>query len=225
MFDDVTADNQPLSGVNQSNQGLSGVKPVEQISAISPVISGEHKIDSVVRSEGKGKGVGFNSAARRFDWAKKRKFLRAAKRFWPNVTICCAAVGISDSTFYTHRNQDKIFAQKIAEIDRGVTDRIEGVLADQAVDPKSFLDRIAYLRAHRPELYNPAKVVKIEGYKMGPAEAKQRMTVIDTVVDAEIAQSYLDRKQIKSLTQGNTGEGGGGSPGGRGDGGDSGVKA
>ena len=195
-------DDKGLSGVNQEltgvNQGIPVSPGVDQGNPVLPVVSGEHKISveshAVPGVKPRG-GMGFNSSARRFDWQKKRRFLRMAKRFWPNVTLCCAACGISDSTFYTHRKIDPIFAHKVAEIDRGTTDNIEGVLAEQATKPESFLDRMAYLRAHRPELYNPAKVVKIEGYKMTQSERGERLAGLEGAIDAQIVSAYTTRKE------------------------------
>ena len=131
---------------------------------------------------------------RRFDNQRKRRFLRIAKRFWPNVTRCCALAGISDSTFYSHFNQDKVFAHKIKEIDRGTTDEIEGVLASEARNPKSFLHTISYLRAHRPELYDRAKTIKIEGYKMSDKDRTQRTQMLENAIDAQVVQTYQDRR-------------------------------
>jgi hypothetical protein len=161
-------------------------------------------------------GMGLDLRRRTFDWRKKRRFLRVAKRFWPNVTICCAAVGISDSTFYTHKKQDKVFALKIAEVDRGITDRIEGVMADEAVKPASFLDRMAYLRAHRPELYNPARKIIVEGHTMSTQEIDRRSAALDKAVDAQIVNAYTTRKERAQakregsslLPSGEEGEGG-----------------
>ena len=139
----------------------------------------------------KGVVLGFNS----FNVQRKSLFYEAARKFWPNISEICKIIGIHPGTYYNHLKSDKSFAAEIRLIDQEVTDRIEGVLATQATQPKSFLDRISYLRAHRPELYDRAKVVKIEGYKMSSDEKAKRMKVVDTAVDAEIVKSYLSKKE------------------------------
>jgi hypothetical protein len=103
--------------------------------------------------------------------------------------------GIHPSSYYAHLKADKIFYQKVQQIDQGTTDRIEGVMASEAINPKSFLDRMAYLRAHRPELYNPAKVVKIEGYKMTQSERGERLAGLEGAIDAQIVSAYTTRKE------------------------------
>lgn len=184
---------QPLS---DGNQGLPVHLDVKQSLPVEN--SGKDKITNgsvkLTRS-GRVAGMGLNLRHRSFDWQRKRRFLRFAKRFWPNVNLCCAAAGISDSTFYSHRKNDPIFALKVAEVDRSITDRIEGVMADEAVKPASFLDRMAYLRAHRPELYNPARKIIVEGYKMSEQDAIKRSSILGDAIDATIVNAYTNRKE------------------------------
>ena len=132
-----------------------------------------------------------------FESQKKRLFVTNALRLWPNLTKLCASVGITPSSYYKHLKLHPDFAALMKMIDESVTDDIEQVLRHEASNPKSFLDRMAYLRAHRPELYDRAKVVKIEGYKMGDRERVNRLGAVDTVIDGEITKTYLDRKQIR----------------------------
>jgi hypothetical protein len=186
--------NQELTGVNQVNQGLPVLPNVYQDKQVLPVSSDTHKIigDQVVIP---GEGTGLDKRKKRFDWQRKRRFLRIAKTYWPNVTLCCAMAGIHPSSYYLHLKQDPIFYAKVKQIDQGTTDRIEGVMASEAINPKSFLDRMAYLRAHRPELYNPAKVVKIEGYKMTQSERGERLAGLEGAIDAQIVSAYQTRKE------------------------------
>lgn len=130
-----------------------------------------------------------------FNDEKKARFLSIAKQFWPNLGAICEAVGISRWTVYNHRKSDPEFNKALIEIDEQVCDDHEFVLRQRGMKPAGFLDRIAYLKAHRSSLYNPAKVVKIEGYKMGAQEKLERMGAVESVIDAEIVKTYQDRKQ------------------------------
>lgn len=205
-------DNQGLSGRNDGKQGLSDVSQgipvspeVGQSNLGLPAVKGVDQSDTMV-SVGEDKisvqagvipreGMGLDKHRKRFDWQKKRRFLRIAKTYWPNVTLCCAMAGIHPSSYYLHLKQDPIFYAKVKQIDQGTTDRIEGVMASEAINPKSFLDRMAYLRAHRPELYNPAKIVKIEGYKMSQSERGERLAGLEGAIDAQIVSAYQTRKE------------------------------
>jgi len=171
------------------------------VKSLESVAEGKAGKEDKISAEGKERGAGSAFALSFFNSERKRLFLEAARKFYPNITRCCQEIGISWQTFSNHRKQDKIFAAEIAMIEREVTDRIEGVLATEAVNPKSFLDRISYLRAHRPELYNPAKVVKVEGYKMGEDEKRKRLGVLENVIDAEIVKSYMDREEQRKHRQ------------------------
>lgn len=150
--------------------------------------------------EGKveGKAAGSALGWSLFNSEKKRLFLEAARIYYPNITKCCEVIGINWRTYYNHVKTDKDFAERLAAIDREVTDRIEGVMAQEAVNPKSFLDRMAYLRAHRPELYDRAKVLKVEGVKAGYSEAQARARLAEVAVDAEIVANYQRRKGRKA---------------------------
>lgn len=132
---------------------------------------------------------------------KKSEFLRISIEFWPNLSHICAAVGVARSTVYLHRKSDPAFNQALKDIDDMVCDEMEATMRNQGIKPQGFLDRMAYLRAHRPELYDRAKVVKIEGYKMGDGEKEKRMIAIDGAVDAEIVKTYLNRKEQRERRQ------------------------
>jgi hypothetical protein len=181
-----------------SDSSLQSGIPVNQksIQTSKRVACGELGLSSKQGDSGVAQsGLGLDYGFHKFNSERKRYFIEAARKFYPNITKCCQEVGISWHTFNAHRKSDPEFAAQLALVKLEVTDRIEGVLAQEAVNPKSFLDRMAYLRAHRPELYDRAKVVKIEGYKMNDGERSSRLNVVDTVIDAEISKSYLSRKE------------------------------
>jgi L-rhamnose mutarotase len=134
-------------------------------------------------------------AFNQFGSQRKSEFIRLAIEFWPNMSAICKAVGVARSTVYLHRKSDPAFNKALQEIDAMVCDEMEQTLRTEGMKPKGFLDRMAYLRAHRPELYDRAKVVKIEGYKMGDGERRQRLAGLEGAIDAEVVKTYQDRKQ------------------------------
>src|SRR6266478_1981963 len=153
-----------------------------------------------------------------FNPQRKEKLLEILSNCWPNVSAACKAIGISHQTFDTHLKRDVKFCKAVEEIKRAKLDAIEGVSETSAMDVRrGFLDRAMILRAHRPELYDRAKVVKIEGYKMGAAEARQRLAGLEGEDDAEIVKAYArgkERKQRKMIV---AGEGEAGKTGGAGE--------
>jgi hypothetical protein len=131
-----------------------------------------------------------------FDTQKKLKFIELARQFWPNLSKCAEGVGISVQTVYNHLKRDVKFCEEIKAIKTAKLDELEQVAMDSGKDAKKgFLDRAMILRAHRPELYDRAKVVKIEGYKMNSGERAQRLGAVEAAVDATIVQAYSTRKE------------------------------
>lgn len=155
-----------------------------------------HKID------GLGMAQGSVLPVNRFDQEKKRIFIDLAFKLWPNIYRICELVGVSPPTYYNHKAKDPEFAANMEAVRQARLDRIEAVGAEMAENPtKGFLDRAMILRAHRPELYDRAKVVKIEGYKMGDGERQNRIQAVEIAVDAEISKTYLNRKEQREQRQ------------------------
>lgn len=153
-----------------------------------------------------------------FSLERKLKFLQLAREFWPDLSRCAVAVGITIQTVYNHVKSDVKFCEEIKAIKAAKLDELERVALESGRDPrKGFLDRAMILRAHRPELYDRAKVVKIEGYKMTVGERANRLAGLEGAIDAEIVKSYSDRKQrqeAKRLKAAEKREAGGGTAGG-----------
>ena len=204
----MTQDDQGLPGGNDGKQGLSGVTQGNPVLPVSLGVSGgEDKIsgeDSQGVAPGVGQGetrvsarpaMGLGIEGYRFTPERKAKFLALAKDYWPHIGKLCEAVGISRWTVIHHRKLDPEFNAALHEIDQSVCDSHELMLRTQGLTKGGFLDRMAYLRAHRPELYNPAKVVKIEGYKMTQSERGERLAGLEGAIDAQIVSAYTTRKE------------------------------
>lgn len=90
-----------------------------------------------------------------FTAALKVRFISAAKKLWPNVSAICQIVGIHPGTFQNHYKADVKFREDLELVKAERLDLLEGVMFDNATQPRGFLDRIATLKAHRPERWNP----------------------------------------------------------------------
>ena len=200
MSDQLLPDgNQELTAVNQVlpevNKGLTSVsEDVLSMSLEDKISSIESRTDSSIATSDR-KGVGLSHKPYRFTQEKKAHFLKLAVEFWPNMAAICKATGVSRWIVGYHRKHDPEFDSVLNEIDQMVCDEHEQMLRKQGMEPKGFLDRMAYLRAHRPELYNPAKVVKIEGYKMTQSERGERLAGLEGAIDAQIVSAYQTRKE------------------------------
>lgn len=136
----------------------------------------------------------------RFD---QEKALRLLLEHPNNVTTVCKAMGVSRSTWKYHQAKDPIFAARVQEIRDACCDALEETMFNLGKKETSynFNDRIAYLRAHRPDLYNPTKRIIVEGHRMGNGERVNRLGAVETTIDAEITKTYLDRKERQQLKQ------------------------
>ena len=198
-------DEQPLSPDNQSlpdHQELTGVNPGNPgdmlVSADISVVSADGHVKSMlsgvsVSLRGPESGLGLDSHASVLTWQKS--WLGFAPELWPNITMICRKANVSKALYYRALKECPDFAAAVHEVDQGVTDAIEGLTANLAMNPKQIIDRMAYLRAHRPELYDRAKRIIVEGHKMSESDAERRSKILDNCVDATIVNAYTTRKE------------------------------
>lgn len=138
----------------------------------------------------------------KFDLAKKQSFLELFSKWWPNIYKTAEAIGITPQTYYNHLKSDKDFALAVENLKQARLQRIETVAVESAENPtKGFLDRAMILRAYKPELYDRAKVIKVEGLKMSPSERHSRLSRLGEAVDAEITQTYLTKREKREQRQ------------------------
>lgn len=124
---------------------------------------------------------------------KKIKFIQLLRKCWPNVAQVRAELGISSTVYKKHLAMDSKFASDIDEIKEELVDRIEGVMAENAQSgPKGFLDRIAFLRAHRRDLYGNRATVDVNVHNVSRDELSYKLDKMHNVFDAQLVQE-LDR--------------------------------
>jgi len=192
---------QSLIETGSDGQQIKDNMNVEQAKEI--VGNDRDSVKDKMRVEGGGRAAGLALGLDKFTFEKKQAFLTLLNKWWPNISQTCREIGIHPGTYYNHLIKDKSFAQAVAEIKQARIDRIEAVAVESAENPtKGFLDRAMILRAHRPELYDRAKVVKIEGYKMDGAEKARRLGAVDAAIDAEIVKTYTTRQERRRLPAG-----------------------
>ena len=119
-----------------------------------------------------------------FNLVRKKKFLEIAPQYWPDITLTCDLVGISKTAYKAHYMYDPVFRAKIDAINEGITDKIEAAMAKYATQQGNFMDRIAWLRAHRGEKYNEKKIVQIQQLTKDKAEEKKLN--LEGAIDAEL---------------------------------------
>ena len=105
----------------------------------------------------------------------------------PSLWRIGQTLGFRHDTMLEHLERDAAFRAKVDAAKRAFAWRVEGVLADRALDPKGTLDRIAYLRAYMPEKYARLELnnatVEVNVNFDGMQRAKSR-----GVVDADVVR-------------------------------------
>jgi hypothetical protein len=82
------------------------------------------------------------------------------------------AIGISQRLFETWRRDDPEFGRQCYEARERAIDLVENRLYNDALDGNT-LSQLAYLRAHRPQLYHRRQLVMVEGNPDNPLVVQQ----------------------------------------------------
>src|SRR3982751_780045 len=96
-----------------------------------------------------------------FDADKKRLFLEMYREK-PNLRGIAREIGIDSQTIYNHLKSDAEFARQFRDCREAISDRLESKVAEYADKPNHFMDRIAWLRAHRPDKWDPERKVVVQ---------------------------------------------------------------
>lgn len=124
---------------------------------------------------------------------KKIKFIDLLRKCWPNIAQARREIGISSRVYKQHIAMDAKFAADIEDIKEELVDRIEGIMAENAQSgPKGFLDRIAFLRAHRRDLYGNRATVDVNVHNVSRDELSYKLDKMSNVFDTQLV-TELDK--------------------------------
>ena len=90
-----------------------------------------------------------------FDAEKKSAMIEILKNGPFRLEKACKSLGVHYSTFTKAWRNDPLFRESIDEAKRLHIEAVEQVLATQALEPKSVVDRIFFLKCWKPDRYNP----------------------------------------------------------------------
>ena len=95
-----------------------------------------------------------------FSSDRKTMFLSYIETHPNSILAACKAVGIDQVTYYKHMREDTVFSSRFKELKAQAIEKIEQTLFECAQDKNHTIDRIFFLKAWKPNIYNPA--LKIE---------------------------------------------------------------
>jgi hypothetical protein len=147
-------------------------------------------------------GLLFSNQTVGFTLLLKKKFMEVAVTYYPDITTICAIIGISKGCYKSHYMVDQVFREYMDSLEEGITDKIEASMAKFALQSGNFMDRIAWLRAHRGSKYNEKKILSIEANLSKTQLDTKKSNLIDAV-DAEVVQdaTIVESVQTAKLEQ------------------------
>lgn len=96
------------------------------------------------------------SALMKFNDELKEQFLMLY-RDTPNITKVAKQLNISRRTVSQHLKDDDLFKYAFQEVVEAINDDIEEYMVERAKTKSGFMDRIAYLKAHRTKFQDKIK--------------------------------------------------------------------
>ena len=120
-----------------------------------------------------------------FDSKKKQLFLELYAKS-PNLTAAAQAIGHSPQLIHYHFERDPEFKKAFDAVRQGLCDQLEGKVYEYGQRPQNFMDRIAYLRAYRPDRWNPQAQITVQHNVDVTAKLSTRAhEVIDTTAERD----------------------------------------
>jgi len=92
----------------------------------------------------------------RFNDDAKTKFLDLYRDL-PNITKVAVQMGINRRTITKHLKDDELFKMAFQEVVEAINDDLEEYMVERAKSKGGFMDRIAYLKAHRTKFQDRIK--------------------------------------------------------------------
>jgi hypothetical protein len=130
-----------------------------------------------------------NAYIQAFDAERKQIFLQRMKQNSLALYRTCKELGLSHHTVNKHYREDSAFKAAYDELQREYADELEGVSRQNAMNPKSVIERIFQLKALLPSKYadqksvgQPQITINIDEKVLAEARARQK------VIDAEIVE-------------------------------------
>lgn len=139
-----------------------------------------------------------NAYASAFDAARKQQFLEVFQSNGLGLYRTCSKLGISHHTINKHYHNDPVFKKAYDEALERYSDELEATSRENALNPRSVIERIFQLKALRPDKYADQRqvgnvVVNISVDENLLKSIKARSEVIDIEPVAQEAIEIKDR--------------------------------
>jgi hypothetical protein len=130
-----------------------------------------------------------------FDSKKKILFLQRLKQNNMRLYKTARELGMSLSTVHKHYNTDAVFKKAFEAIETEYTDELEGVSRENALNPRSVIERIFQLKSLRPEKYGDEKIHSVPNITINfDANLLAKMNEKAQAIDVKSIAGTLDQK-------------------------------
>jgi hypothetical protein len=123
-----------------------------------------------------------------------------------NITLACEKIGINRQTFYNTVERDEEFHRAYQNAIDALCDNLEQVMLEsaQALGKQGFMDRIAYLRAHRPDKFSDKVRVEHTSSADRVKDIISKVGIYKNVIEGELVESAeTKREQLPAKEQPN----------------------
>ncbi len=128
--------------------------------------------------------------------------LESYRRNFPDLSTTLKENGISRPTWESMLSRDQAFVDAIQEIKDEMADKIEAInykLASWST-PKTFLDRMAFLRKARPGTWNPTTNIQVK-VQESPEQVQGRLVRLANAIDGEVIKSPQLVERLNDVLQ------------------------
>jgi hypothetical protein len=112
-----------------------------------------------------------------------------------NLTQACRVVGLDPRNMRLHYNQDEVFKAQLDEARQEICDRAEGYVVEYMARPSNVVDRMAWLRAYRPGIWNPERRIEVQhNIQVTQQLAQEARKIVETeaIASPSLADSTLE---------------------------------
>lgn len=150
--------------------------------------------------------------ATQFDSVRKEAFLKNYRANGLRIRRACREMGLSEDTVGKHLHLDPLFREKFDAVEKDYLEELEATSKENALNPKSVIERIFQLKCLIPEKYgqeNKPMSLKIEVNIDG--KTLEAFAKKDQILEAQIVASTpvkaVDNQHSKEIeTKHNPGE-------------------
>jgi hypothetical protein len=103
-----------------------------------------------------------------------------------NLYKSCQLIGLDPRVMRWHQANDDAFKAELDRARQDICDRAEGYVVEYMARPSNVVDRMAWLRAYRPGIWNPERRIEVQhNIQVTQQLASEARKVVETTLEVE----------------------------------------